>query len=428
MAATAWIPPIELTVSGEDAKQQRSPAPPVLAPVVLPLSTREDAGDTRKTKPATAPPRRSPPQPAPAAIPAAPPPPAPTLLAVTGDGEPEPEPAPMTGETTTTATPRPGLETLTAALNDRPHPFLWFLGGATVLFLGVLVQDSLLFLERQWSSHPFLGLLFTLPMLVLFGSAIVLTGREVRRYRSVRDRSELRREAERLARIHSFGQAPALLQRIELTRRADGGDRDDPQLAEALSRFRNGIQEQLGDRELLHIYANQVLPVVDDRAYRAIVQNGAAVALITGLSPLAWLDALLFLWRNTRMVRQIAEIYGIRPGLFGSMALVRQAFQGLALAGVTELVADAASDSLGDSLATVVVARAGQGIANGLFLARIGLQAMALCRPIPFETDRRPGLNRIRKEFHTTVKQALEGRPPIPAEHRPAAPFAGSKT
>lgn len=361
MGGPPWIPPVTLTVTNTPAAPPPSPA---AAPVVLPAGGA-DAGD----------PDATPPHPS----------------ALTPDPEHDPE---TDGEP---------VEPVLAAGGNRAVG--WLLGAALVLFFGSIGLDTVTFLAAQWRGHVLLGAFFSLAVLALTGSAMVLLLRERRRLGRLDDRDTLRREAARLQRDHTFGEAQALLARVPPLAAGD------PAVEAALARFHERIREPLGDPEILALYGDQVLPILDDRAMRAIVRNGAAVALLTGLSPLAWLDALLFLWRNGRMIREVAEVYGLRPGLAGSLILTRRSLQGLAMAGVTELAADAATDALGDSVATIVAARAGQGIANGLFMARIGLQAMALCRPIPFAPETRPRLRHIRREVLQALKEAMGGQP-----------------
>ena len=60
----------------------------------------------------------------------------------------------------------------------------------------------------------------------------------------------------------------------------------------------------------------------------------------------------------------------------------------------------AAGDSLvqqflGHGLASRLSARLGEGVLNGLLTARVGLSAMAVCRPLPFAAKPAPGLKDV---------------------------------
>jgi putative membrane protein len=69
----------------------------------------------------------------------------------------------------------------------------------------------------------------------------------------------------------------------------------------------------------------------------AAMQVFAATAAV----PSPALDALLVGWRGARLVRQIAELHGLRPGIIGTLALLRRT----ALAAATVAAADVAIDA-----------------------------------------------------------------------------------
>jgi len=75
---------------------------------------------------------------------------------------------------------------------------------------------------------------------------------------------------------------------------------------------------------------------------RAAVQVAALVALC----PHPALDALLAGWRGLRLIREVASLYGLRPGLLATLALVRRvAVTAAGTAGV-ELLSQSLSDQL----------------------------------------------------------------------------------
>ncbi len=111
----------------------------------------------------------------------------------------------------------------------------------------------------------------------------------------------------------------------------------------------------------------------------AALQVFAAAAAV----PSPALDGLLVGWRGVRLVRQVAELHGLRPGLFGTLALLRR--MAFTAAGVvaTDLAADAVaravlSNPLLERLAGDV---AGAGVAarRMIVLARV---TAAACSPL----------------------------------------------
>ena len=81
------------------------------------------------------------------------------------------------------------------------------------------------------------------------------------------------------------------------------------------------------------------------------------------------------------------------------MILLRRTLRNVLVAGVGELLSDAAVETAGASLLSVLSARAGQGAVNGLLIAKLGLTAMQICRPLPFADGEAPSLRQLRAEL-----------------------------
>ena len=115
---------------------------------------------------------------------------------------------------------------------------------------------------------------------------------------------------------------------------------------------------------------------------RAAVQVAAGVAAVPSPS----LDAVLVGWRGVRLVRQVAALYGVRPGLLGTLSLLRRTALAASLVAGTEAAANAAMQAvlgapilahvLGDAAAAGVAAR------RMVVLARA---TAAACDPVPPE-------------------------------------------
>ncbi|MBF0400426.1 MAG: TIGR01620 family protein [Magnetococcales bacterium] len=337
--ARTWIPPVELAVTASPKVGRSAAAAP--RPVVL--SLEQDGEAASRVEP---------------------------VEAVMAAGE--------------------SAESASATATGRGGVLTGLLLVAILLWVSLTVQDAVLFLRQQWQSHLLLGLFFTLLTLVLSGLLLTLVGREWRRFRRLRTLTVLRQESYRVISQQTFGLGQPLLRRVALLYQ------EREEMVACLESFYQQSDDYLGDRELLLLFSDQVLSVVDARAYQVVVRHASAAAVMTAISPMAWLDALFFLWRNLWMVREIAEVYGARPGAAGSLVLLRQAIRGMMGAGLTDLLATGVAHSMGDSVAALLMAKTGQGLSNGLFIARIGLQTMQACRPLPFMGEA-PGLAQIRK-------------------------------
>lgn len=140
-----------------------------------------------------------------------------------------------------------------------------------------------------------------------------------------------------------------------------------------------------------------------DAAARAEVEGAARqVATVTALVPLALADVATALYANLRMIRRVAEIYGGRSGMFGSMRLLRRVFGHLVATGAVALTDDMIHSVAGGGLLSKLSRRFGEGVVNGALTARVGLAAIEVCRPMPFVALPKPGVTQ-------TVSRALAG-------------------
>lgn len=179
------------------------------------------------------------------------------------------------------------------------------------------------------------------------------------------------------------------------------------ELADGLERLRLHLPDAHDDHQALELVEREVLAPLDAAAYRLTATAARDTALSTALVPVALLDMLIVLWRNLKLVRGVAALYGVRPGYWASLRLMRKLLGNLAVAGVGESVATAAADALGGTLAAAVSANLGKGVVNGLLTARIGLAAMHFCRPVAFSPKRRPSLSGIRAALLGLPKTVL---------------------
>jgi putative membrane protein len=50
---------------------------------------------------------------------------------------------------------------------------------------------------------------------------------------------------------------------------------------------------------------------------------------------------------------------------------------------------------VGHGIASRISARMGEGVLNGMLTTRVGLSALAVCRPMPFSVDKAPGVSDV---------------------------------
>jgi putative membrane protein len=134
--------------------------------------------------------------------------------------------------------------------------------------------------------------------------------------------------------------------------------------------------------------------------------------LLTAISPRRGLTSALVLWRQLRLVRSIAILYGWRPGLAGTFSLSRAALTNAALAaGFDELAHFAVQTIPGQAIAVAGGAMAAEALANAALTIRLARQAVNSCRPIHNReaAPYRVGLGRVMAEVAAKVKAAAGG-------------------
>jgi len=163
------------------------------------------------------------------------------------------------------------------------------------------------------------------------------------------------------------------------------------------------IERDILDSEaLLAASERELMAPLDAAARREIEVSARQVASITAIVPLALADVVVALTANLRMVRRIAEIYGGRAGTFGSWRLLKTVMLHLVATGAVAVGDDLIGSVLGGSLVSKISRRFGEGVINGALTARVGVAAMEVCRPMPFNALERPKVTRL-------VKNALTG-------------------
>ncbi len=107
------------------------------------------------------------------------------------------------------------------------------------------------------------------------------------------------------------------------------------------------------------------------------------------------LDTLLFAARAIRLIREIAEIYGQRPGLAGTVHLLRRLASGAGLVGAVDVVGGVVVQQMGGAVLERLSASAAESAYAAQKMARLGLVAMVLCRPLEFRPEEVPSLARL---------------------------------
>ena len=168
------------------------------------------------------------------------------------------------------------------------------------------------------------------------------------------------------------------------------------------SRLAEREAEVMDADALLALAERELLATLDAEARLVIEGAARQVATVTALVPLALADVAAAGYANLRMIRRLAEIYGGRSGSFGSLRLLRRVFGSLLAAGALALTDDMIGSVAGGGVLSKLSRRFGEGVVNGALTARVGVAAMELCRPMPFQALERPAVSSL-------VSRALTG-------------------
>lgn len=172
-----------------------------------------------------------------------------------------------------------------------------------------------------------------------------------------------------------------------------------PRLARARAALTSHTDEIIDGADMIKLAERELMTPLDAEARRMVSVAAQRVSVVTAVSPRALVDVLFVFVASLRLIRQLARLYGGRPGALGMISLLRHVIAHLAITGGM-----AASDSLiqqvlGHGIAAKLSQRLGEGVLNGLLTARLGLAAIDVTRPMPFTALPRPVLADLAKDL-----------------------------
>lgn len=122
---------------------------------------------------------------------------------------------------------------------------------------------------------------------------------------------------------------------------------------------------------------------LDEEANRVLRNEALAVGVGTAVSMNGVLDAWIVLWRNMALVAKIAEIYYGRPGLRGTLYVLRDVAAGVLVAAKAQGLIEGAAGVFGGWFGKAGSALMGpvvDGILNAAVTVRVGYVAKRRCR------------------------------------------------
>jgi putative membrane protein len=165
-----------------------------------------------------------------------------------------------------------------------------------------------------------------------------------------------------------------------------------PQLARARAALQGHADDIINGADMIKLAERELMSPLDEEARRLVSAAAQRVSVVTAVSPRALIDVLFVFVAALRLIRQLARLYGGRPGTLGFFRLTRGVLAHLAVTGAIAAGDDIVHQLVGQGLAAKLSAKLGEGVVNGMMTARIGIAAMEAARPLPFDAVKRPGI------------------------------------
>src|SRR5713226_163542 len=176
-------------------------------------------------------------------------------------------------------------------------------------------------------------------------------------------------------------------------------EHQNPQLARARATLQGHTDDIIDGADLIRLAERELMTPLDQEARRLVSSAAQRVSLVTAVSPRALIDVLFVFAASLRLIRQLARLYGGRPGALGMIALMRHVIAHVAITGGMAASDGLIQQVLGHGIAAKLSQRLGEGVLNGLLTARLGLAAIDVTRPLPFTALPKPALADLAKDL-----------------------------
>ncbi len=248
-------------------------------------------------------------------------------------------------------------------------------------------------IDELYRTNVYVGWAGVALLAIAVIALVALIIREVSGLRTLTAATEMREMAEAAVLTDNGDGAKAVVRRLLAYQSKD------PATAQQRSVMEGYLGEIIDGRGLLTLADRTLMLPRDEMAKQVIASAAKRVSVVTAISPRAIVDIMFVAAQSVMLTRRIADIYGARPGTLGFLRLGRRILGHLAITGGVAISDSVLSQLVGHGLAARLSAKLGEGVLNGLLTARVGLAAMAACRPLPFLAAEEPKLQDVAGEI-----------------------------
>jgi putative membrane protein len=254
------------------------------------------------------------------------------------------------------------------------------------LWIDRLIRD--LFARSDWLGYAAMAAAIAAVL-----ALVIIAGREIAGLARLNAASRFRDRAAAILDRNDAASARALAGELDVLLAAV------PETARGRAHLKETHGEIVDGPDLMRLAETGLLAPLDAKARAMIMESAKRVSVVTAVSPRALIDVGYVIYESARLIRRLAELYGGRPGTLGMWKLGRRVLAHLAVTGSIAVGDSLVQQLVGHGLAAKLSARLGEGVINGLMTARIGIAAMDLVRPLPFNAVKRPGIGDFLSEI-----------------------------
>jgi putative membrane protein len=273
---------------------------------------------------------------------------------------------------------------------------------AGFILVAILV-DALQTIELLVTSGSFLDTFYLIALIVLLTSLTIVSYQNYAQIKSLKSVKKIQEFFVQQKANPSKEIIPVTLSLLNNYTKSD-----DVKLQQKAELLQSRISSSHEYKEIYKELDEDVVNEIDIQVQARIKTASLQAAISTAISPLAVVDLGIILWRSLRLTKEIAQLYGYKPGWIATVILLKKGAFNVFFAGATELAIEYTHDLTEASIISKISTSAAQGLSNGILLARLGFGIMQACRPLPMRAKRESfikGIYHSIKELLSTSKE-----------------------